>query len=273
MCQDYPALEIVVLLNPSDPETEAAIRDAMPKVKVIRTHRNLGAFPAKNLAIANADGEFVLTVDDDAYFVSNDAISQLVAAFEREPELGAAMANVEGPRENTLTGHDRYLHVFKDGFVLVPRRVFTEWVGYYPDLFFRSAGETFLCTALWNQGKRVKCLVNAHMYHDLAMEGRSDFAWKFYGMRSQNLCVVLREPWFIVPFSLASKFVKSFVNFIYWGHFRTWLKVWWSTLVHLPDVLPDRKPVTWKTCRLLWRLQRQVITKVEQLDKTPRRTQ
>ncbi len=263
--QDHRNLEIVVLLNPGDPEAESAIRDAMPQVKIVRTHRNVGFFPGLNLAIANTNGEYVMTVDDDAYFLSNDVLSQMLRAFAVEPELGGVTCNLEGPKETTISGDDRYIHVFKTGFTMVPKRAFTEWVGYYPDLFFRSAGETFLCTALWNQGRRVKCLVHARMYHDLAMQGRSDHDWKFYGMRSQALCVVLREPWFIVPFSLASKFCKSFLNFIKWGHLQTWFRVWWSILVHIPEVIPDRQPVTWNTYKLLRRLQTEVITDPAQL--------
>jgi GT2 family glycosyltransferase len=263
--QDYPHIEIVVLLNPADPEAEMVIREKMPQVKIIRSHRNLGAFPAKNLAIANSDGDYIMIVDDDAYFLSTDVISRLRRAYEVEPELGAVTCNIEGPRERTISGEDRYIHVFKDGFTMMPRQVYTEWVGYYPDLFFRSAGEMYLCAALWNLGRRVKCLVEARMFHDLAEEGRSDQDWKFYGIRSQALCVVLREPWFIAPFSLASKFLKSFINHLRWRRLLTWFKAWWSFATHLPEVLPDRRPVTWRTYKLLRRLQNSVITRPEDL--------
>jgi GT2 family glycosyltransferase len=261
--QDYPNREIVVLLNPGDPEVEAAIHATMPEVRVARTHRNIGFFPGLNLAIANANGEFILTVDDDAYFLTDDVVSQMVNAFAGETELGAVTCNIEGPRETTFSGDDRYVHVFKTGFTMVPKLAFTDWVGFYPDLFFRSAGETFLSTGLWEKGKRVKCLIRARMFHETAIQGRSDLDWKFYGLRSQALCVVMREPWFMLPLSLASKFVKSLVNFVRWGHFVTWVRAWWSVLIHLSEGFHLRHPVSWRTYRLLHRLQNNVVTRLE----------
>jgi GT2 family glycosyltransferase len=260
--QDYPRLQIIVLLNPADETTEAAIRQSMSGVCIVRTHRNVGFFPGLNLAIVNADGDYIMTVDDDAYFLSHDVLSRMVKAFTDEPQLGALTCNLEGPKETTYSGEDRYVHVFKTGFTMVPKRVFTEWVGYYPDVFFRSAGETFLCTALWEMGKRVKCLIDARMYHETAMQGRSDWDWKFHGMRSQALCVVMREPWGIVPLSLFSKFVKSFIKFVRWGHFKTWFVAWWSVLLHLNEAFHLRRPVSWKTYKLLRHLQTSVVTRM-----------
>jgi GT2 family glycosyltransferase len=212
------------------------------------------------LAIANTKGELVMTVDDDAYFLGSDVLRKLAKAFTDEPELGAVTCNLEGPREITHTGGDRYVHVFKTGFTMVPKLAFTHWVGYYPDVFVRSAGETFLCSALWQMGKRVKCLGDARMYHSTSTLGRSDWDWKFYGLRSQALCAVMREPWFIVPLSLLSKFAKSFVNFVRWGHFRTWVRSWCSVTLHFSEGLRCRRPDSWKTYKLLRRLQTEIVT-------------
>jgi GT2 family glycosyltransferase len=257
---------LVVLLNPADADVEIAVQKLLPNAKLMRTHRNVGCNPGKNLAIANTNGEFVFTIDDDAYFLSNDVISKLVDAFESEPELGAAVCNIEGPAETTYTGEDRYLHVYKDGFVMVPRTVFTDWVGYYPDLFFRSGSETYTSTRLWDIGKRVKCIVDARMYHDLSRQGRSNYAWRFYGLRSQALCAVMREPWFIVPFSLGSKLGKSLISTIWTSELAACLHAWWSFLVHLPEVWPQRQPIRWATYRLLRHLQARPVTSLSQLN-------
>jgi GT2 family glycosyltransferase len=255
--QDYPQIQIVVVLNPFDPDLETEIKKKSEKIKIIRTHRNIGFFPALNLAIANCDGQYTMTVDDDAYFISNDVISKLILEFNKDSNLGAVTCNILGHKEKTFEGSDRYVHVFKTGFTMIPKSAFTEWVGYYPDLFFRSAGETYLCMALWDQGRKVKCLTDAKMYHDLSTEGRSDFDWKFYGMRSQNLCVIMREPWFLILPSLASKFIKSFINFIKWKAFPVWIKTWWSTFVFIPDAIALRKPISWKTYKVLKKMQKE----------------
>lgn len=68
--QDHPRTEIVVIINPADPASEQAARAAAPAAKIFRTHRNLGFFPALNLALANTEADYVMIVDDDAWFLS-----------------------------------------------------------------------------------------------------------------------------------------------------------------------------------------------------------
>lgn len=251
---------MVVVVNPSGDGTEAAISREFPSAKVLQMHKNIGFFPALNLGIANTTGEYVMTVDDDAYFLGSDALTQLVKAFKEEPELAAVTCNLEGPSETPITGHDRYIHLFTTGFTMVAKKAFTEWVGYYPDVFFRSGGETYMCTTLWDQGKRVKRLHNVRMYHDRAMQGRSARDWRFYGLRSQILCAIMREPWVVLLPSLISKWAKSLFQFIQWGCFVTWVHAWFSALFYLPEALRFRRPISWRTQRLLWRLRANVVS-------------
>jgi GT2 family glycosyltransferase len=254
--QTYPQLEIVVFVNPSGDGTEDAIAERFPELPQIRAHRNIGFFPALNLTIANTSGKYVMTVDDDARFVSNDAIAHLVAALESDPDLAAVTCNLEGPTERPITGGDRYVHVFTTGFTMMPRRAFTEWVGYYPDLFFRGGGETFMCSALWDSGKRVKRLEHVRMYHARTGDGRTQSLWQFHALRSQLLCAIMREPWFLIAPSLSSKMARSFARAAAERHLHIWAAACCSTLWHLRAALRLRKPISWTTQRLLWRLRR-----------------
>src|SRR5207247_887657 len=76
--QDYPRLQIIVLLNPADENAETTIRQSMSGVRIVRTHRNVGFFPGLNLAIVNAEGDYIMTFDDDAYFLSQDVLGRMV---------------------------------------------------------------------------------------------------------------------------------------------------------------------------------------------------
>ena len=258
--QDYPQLQILVVVNASKDSTEETIRREFPRVTIIRTHVNMGFFPALNLAIANTKGEYIMTIDDDAYFLDSDAITKFIKAFDEDPMLGAVTCQLEGPNEAPSAGVDRYIHVFTTGFTLLPRKVFTEWVGYYPDMFFRSGGETYVCTALWDIGRRVKRLCDVRMYHARTMEGRSDRDWKFHALRSQLLVTIIREPWFLVAPSLFSKWCKSLVQYVRWGNFLIWVHVWLSASFYIPDALRLRRPISWDTQRLLWRLRSEVVS-------------
>ena len=257
--QDYPSLEILVVVNPSGDGTEEAIQQTFPEIRILRTHTNIGFFPALNLAIANTSGDYIMAVDDDAYFLKMDAITNLVNAFREEPRLGAVTCSLEGPHEVPTEGADRYISVFTTGFTMVPRQVYTHWAGYFPDIFFRSAGETYVCTRLWELGRPVKRLHNVRMYHERAWQGRSDRDWKFYGLKSQILCAFMRDPWYFLPFHLCSKGVRSLFQSIGWGHAGTWAQAWIGAFYHLPEALKLRQPIHWRTQRLLWRLRKEMI--------------
>lgn len=259
--QDYPDLEILVVVNPSGDGTKEALRRAFPAIPLIHTHRNVGFVQALNLAIANTTGDYLMTVDDDAYFLEKDAITNLVQEFQKEPRLGAVTCNLTGPHE-TPVPTDRYIEVFTTGFTMVPRQVYTEWVGYNPDIFFRAANETYVCTRLWDLGRPVKRLSRVRMYHEFASRGRSDWDMNFYAVRSHVLCTVMREPGFLVLPSLFSKAYKSFFRLTRSGHFWVWVQAWLSAFCHLPEALRLRRPIRWRTQKLLWRLRKEVISEL-----------
>jgi GT2 family glycosyltransferase len=263
--QEYMPKEIVVLMNPADAVTEKAIRIAAPDARIFRTHRNIGFFPALNLALANTNADYVMIVDDDAKFLEDDALSRLIAKFRDEPRLGAVTCNLEGLHETPIQSQDQYIRVFTTGFTMFPRKVVTDWVGYVPDLFFRSAGETFWCTQLWEQRRPVKRAADVRMFHARAEEGRSRRDWYFHGLRSQILCAVMREPIFWLFPVLASKLVKSLRQLGKMRQLGVWLHAWASFLFHLPEALRFRKPVSVAARKLLARLDQEPVYDLEAL--------
>lgn len=262
--QDYSKLEFIVIDNASTDGTVNAVTEAFPNAKLIRTHRNIGFFPALNLAIANASGNLLMTVDDDAYFKQNDALSKMVDAFASEPGIGGATCNIEGPYEAPPTHEDRYVHSFKTGFAMLPREVFTEWVGFYPDVFFRSGGEQYISTALWDEGRPFKQLAHVWMYHAQTPKGRSSWDCAFFGYRSQILVSLMRDPWFIIPLRLVSKLLRSIWHTLRRRHlleFVACLAAWCNVLLYIPYALRLRKPITLKTRRRLRQLARAASAK------------
>jgi GT2 family glycosyltransferase len=249
-------IELVVIDNCSQDGTAEMVKQCFPHATLIRTHRNLGFFPALNLAIANSRSPLVMTVDDDAYFLTGDALARMRGELEADPALGAVTCNVEGPHEPPLAAEDQFVHNFKTGFTMVRREAFTEWVGYYPDLFFRSAGESYLASALWDLGRSVKKLAGVRMYHEMAMDGRSKWDWGYYGLRSQILLIFMRSPWWLVAPALLANFARGLVHFARLGRLREWAAAWSCVWFAVPEALRLRRPISWKTQQKLWRLRK-----------------
>jgi GT2 family glycosyltransferase len=264
VAQRYSHFDIVVVLNPPDAASEQAVRDAAPHAKVIRTHRNIGFFPALNLAIANTSADYIMIVDDDARFLDDGALAALIRQFTLDPSLGAVTCNLEGPFETPISGGDRYIRTFTTGFTMMPRRVVTEWVGTFPDVFFRAAGETYLCTTLWDQRRPIKRLENVRMHHELAQQGRARSDFLFHALRSQLLCAVMREPAAWLFPVLVSKFGKSLMFHLRNRALAIWARAWLSFLSNLPAAIRLRRPISPNTRRLLQRLDRQVVHDLNQ---------
>lgn len=252
--QRDPPVEIVVVDNASDDQSAEMLAAEFPSVRCIRMHRNIGFFPALNIAIANSRGTYVMTVDDDSYFLDEHALGNMVAAFEGDQSVGVVTCNIEGPAEAPLASSDRYVHTFKTGFAMIRREVFEDWVGYYPDLFFRSAGESYVSSALWDSGRSVRLLSEVRMYHDMAMQGRSTWHWGYHGLRSQILLVFMRSPWWLIAPALMAKCLNGFYHFARRRRLKEWAAAWLFVWASVPAALKYRRPIRWKTQQLLWRL-------------------
>lgn len=248
--QENINFEIVVVVNPSGDGTELMLETSFPQIQRIQMHKNIGFFPALNIGIANGCAEYVMVVDDDAYFMQDDALFILLNYLKSNPETDVVSSNIEGPFENTIPDDEvRDINVFKTGFAMMPRKLFSSEIGYYPDAFFRSAGENYLSKKIWDNGKRIQMLGSVKMFHDQASTGRSDADWKFYGIRSQVLCTLMRDPLPVIPILILSKFVKSFFLFVKWGHLFTWGRAWLSIGIHIPYALHLRDPISLQTWR------------------------
>lgn len=67
LSQTYSNLEVVVVNDASDDETEAVLKNLTQNrpVRIIRNSRPMGAAASRNIAIRNAKGEFIAGLDDD----------------------------------------------------------------------------------------------------------------------------------------------------------------------------------------------------------------
>lgn len=87
--QAYPALEVLVFDGASTDGTEAAVRKRHPAVRFFRFDEDPGFPILRNRGYAEAHGEYVVSLDDDAYFTDAGTMDQLVREFKAHPEAAA----------------------------------------------------------------------------------------------------------------------------------------------------------------------------------------
>ncbi len=89
-------LEIVVVDDGSSDDTAEALAAAHPRVRVVRNVAAAGFTRAANLGMAQAHGDVLLLLNSDTE-VASGSFAPLLAAFERDPRLGAAGAALHYP--------------------------------------------------------------------------------------------------------------------------------------------------------------------------------
>ena len=254
--QTWTERELVVVLNPSDQKSESlANRWAS---KIIKTHRNIGAFPAVNIGIANSKGDMVMIVDDDATFDNDHALEQLVAFLRDNALVSAVTCSIHGPCEPKPCEVSRLVSSFKSGFTMYRREVFTHLAGNVPDKFYRAGGKSYLAGYVYEHGGSIAVLADVRMYHAQTIEGRDIRAMNFFAVRNHALLAVLQEPLMIVLISLGVKLASSFVRIgIQRKDLVAWAAGWLSFVGNLAWAIRARKPISLRTYRYLRELRKE----------------
>ena len=94
--QAYEPLEILVYDGGSTDGTVEAVQSQFPQVRLTQANPDPGFPVLRNLGVREARGEYVVSLDDDAYYTDRFTIRQLVGDFRARPEAAAiAMPFIE----------------------------------------------------------------------------------------------------------------------------------------------------------------------------------
>ena len=90
--------EIIVVDNHSKDDTVAFLRENFPDVRLMASQSNLGFSRGNNMAIREAQGEYILLLNPDTV-VGERVLQEAVSFMDAHPEAGGAgvqMLNVDG---------------------------------------------------------------------------------------------------------------------------------------------------------------------------------
>jgi GT2 family glycosyltransferase len=87
--------EVIVVDDGSSDGTAGLLAHEVPRVRIVRLEENRGYAVAANQGVAAAGGSIILLLNSDA-LIDEQALAALLAAFESDPKLGIAGAQLVG---------------------------------------------------------------------------------------------------------------------------------------------------------------------------------
>jgi GT2 family glycosyltransferase len=184
LIQQGVSFEIIVVDSASTDGTRELITREYPQVQYICLPYNLGVIGGRNIGMANAGGEVIFLLDDDAVLMRTDMLQLGYQYFQRDRDLGIVFGDVynyfNGEIESSvglvLTNHTcsklRYTHTFRAGVSFLRRELLDD-IGYFDPLFFREGEERDLSLRALASGRRILHVPSIAIKHKVDPQRRS----------------------------------------------------------------------------------------------------
>jgi hypothetical protein len=204
---EYSNLEVIVVDNGSSDGTSSLISEKFPRVRIIRSERNLGYAAGNNLGIRNARGSYIILLNDDT-MVEPQFITRLVEAMEIEPRAALGSCKIYGMKGKRLQyaggfignmgyplmrgfGEEdkgQYNNVteveWASGACMIIRRKLLDEIGYLDDSFYFYYEDTDLSFRARKAGYKVIYIPTAVIRHQGAATTRRHWRYKVFGNRN-----------------------------------------------------------------------------------------
>jgi len=231
---EYKNLEIIVVDNNSDDDTNITLQKFGGAIRYIRTDRNIGV-AARNYGLEAADGEVIVTLDDDISNLSDDAIKKIILLFNDNEEMAALNFRVVDSKYGSIINwvHHREIEKFcyktfdtyeiTEGAVAFRKR-FLELAGLYPTYFFISHEGVDLAFRIMDRGYKVIYCGDIRVEHSTAGAGRASWRRYYYDTRNQFLVSMRNFPANYAARYLVRGLIAMLVYSVRDGYFSYYLR-------------------------------------------------
>jgi glycosyltransferase involved in cell wall biosynthesis len=201
VAQASTSLEIIVYDDASSDGTADVVRRRFPGVRLIRQDDPAGYIALRNRGFSDAAGDYIVSIDDDAYFSDTATVALCRSAFEANPRLGAvAIPFIEpskpGPaRAGILAGQSVRSFI---GCAHALRKSAVLGVGGYREFFVHQGEERDLSLRMLEAGYGTVYGSGGPIVHTVSPK-RDSARISRYGIRNTLLFEYLNVP---VPYLL-----------------------------------------------------------------------
>ncbi|MFB6145528.1 MAG: glycosyltransferase family 2 protein [Candidatus Nanohaloarchaea archaeon] len=184
--QDYSKIEIIVVSSSND-GTEDLFREGgcfKDLVRFLPTSERYGVSGSRNMGYEEAEGKYIINLDDDAVLQSSKTVSRVVEEFENDEELGIIAFRSEDYETGRLLYFDfpdlanqknpveRFSASFFTGVGNAFRKDLLEEVGNLPEDFYYGFEEFDFSFRVLDRGYGIRYIPELVVRHKVSQEGR-----------------------------------------------------------------------------------------------------
>ncbi len=228
----YSPLEVIVVDNHSTEPVRELVESGFPAVRLIEMDENVG-IAGRNRGIAEAEGDIIITLDDDIIGIDDVAIRNILRIFS-DPKIGGACFKVLDT-DNNITNwcHHYPQESFAEQTFLTNeitegaaafRKETLERSGLYPGFFFISHEGPDLAYRIMNAGYDLIYSPEVVVTHYHSKVARKE--WRRYYFDTRNLFWLAARN-FPLLYAVKSLFVGLSAMLVYSvrdGFFIYWIK-------------------------------------------------
>ena len=251
---NYEGIEIIVVDNCSNDGTGDIIKSYGAKIRYFQTDKNIGV-AARNIALENAIGKIIITLDDDIYGLTNEHIKYIVNLFNDFPSIGVINFKVIEPVSEKLCNwvHHRDPQKFCDKEFLTYeitegavafRAAALRKAGLYSEDFFLSHEGPDLALRILDAGYYVGYTGKVSVAHYRSELGREEWQKYYYDTRNQIWLAARNFP---VSYAIGYLF-RGLLSMLFYairdGYLLYWLRAIRDGIRGLPNAFRSRKSLT-----------------------------
>lgn len=246
--------EIIIVDNGSTDGSARAIEELFPQENLICLPRNIGV-DGRNIAIANARGKYIITLDDDIIGIGQKHLEVLKKIFSSSNDIAAVCFKVKDYYTGDVCNwcHPYAKEKFADneletteiseGAVAFRRSIFDQ-TGYYPHNYFISHEGADLAARILNSKLRILYSPKISVKHKYAKSGRKNWRRYYYDTRNRFWLVARNYRLVYASLILLRGTSIMLVYSLRDGFFFYWLKAVLDGIVGLPKAFATRSAVS-----------------------------
>jgi len=280
--QSFRDFEIIVVDNNSSDGTPIKLRDTFPHVRLIALSENTGC-GGRNVGIKNANGNIVVTIDDDVFFKNNTEIEKLVNLFENNKDVHVVNFKVLDYYTSKMASfnwyHPRSMEQFCDatfetdyiseGAVAFKKEIFHA-SGYYHEDFFLGHEGIDLSYRIIDCGYKIIYAPEIEVLHKHSLIQRTEWRGSYYDTRNYIWLFIRHYPIKMLITNTVYRLVTTFIFSLSRKQLYWYFKAVKDAILGIQKQLNQRKPIKKSTIKRLAEINRckpSILSKIKNFNK------